>query len=166
MADLTDIHLDFLPDDPEGIYLVGGALRDLLVGRPPADIDLVVSGDISRSAAQIAQKTAGSIIDLGKNGFDLLRVAAPETTIDITPLNHASIEADLLQRDFTINAMAYDVKARRLVDCTGGLADMRAKVIRMVSKAAFVNDPARLVRAYRMAAVLGFTICGSIAGNR
>ena len=180
MADLTDIHLYFLPADPEGIYLVGGTVRDLLTGHPPADIDLVVNGDIAHTARQIAEKTGGSIIDLGKKGFDVLRVASPETTIDITPLDHPSIEADLLQRDFTINAMAYDVKAQRLVDCTGGLADMQQKTIRMVSAGAFENDPARLVRAYRMAAVFHFSICagtrdaigryrhliGSVAGER
>ncbi len=158
MADITKINLDFLPDNPEGIYLVGGTVRDLLAGRPPADVDLVVAGDITQAARQIAGKTGGRIINLGKKGFAVLRVASPETTIDITPLTHPSIEADLLQRDFTINAMAYDVMARRLIDCTGGLADIRQKRIRMVSPAAFENDPARLVRAYRMAAVFNYAI--------
>ena len=157
---LADINFDFLPDNPEGVYLVGGTVRDLIAGHPPADIDLVVVGDITHAARQIAGKTGGSIINLGKKRFNVLRVASPETTIDITPLNHPSIEADLLQRDFTINAMAYDVKAQRLVDCTGGLADMRQKLIRMVSPTAFENDPARLVRAYRMATVFNFSISG------
>ena len=158
MYELAGIDLNFLPDNPDGIYLVGGIVRDLLAGHPPADIDLVVAGDIDRAAGQIAEKTGGSIIDLGKKGFDVLRVASPQTIIDITPLDHPDIESDLRQRDFTINAMAYDVKARRLVDCTGGRADMRQKTIRMVSSAAFEKDPARLVRAYRMAAVLHYTI--------
>ena len=158
MNTLSDINLNFLPDDPNGIYRVGGIVRDLLAGHPPADIDLVVAGDIVRAAAQIAEKTGGSIIDLGKKGFEVLRVASPETTIDITPLDHPSIESDLQQRDFTINAMAYDVKARRLVDCTGGQADMQGKMIRMVSPTAFEKDPARLVRAYRMAAMLHYSI--------
>ncbi len=180
MDELTGINLNFLPDNPDGIYLVGGIVRDLLAGHPPADIDLVVAGDIVRTAEQIAEKTGGSIIDLGKKGFDVLRVASPETTIDITPLDYPSIESDLQQRDFTINAMAYDVKARRLVDCTGGRVDMRQKKIRMVSPAAFEKDPARLVRAYRMAAMLHYSIAagteaaigrhrhliGSVAGER
>ncbi len=180
MNTLFDINLNFLPDDPDGIYLVGGIVRDLLAGRPPADIDLVVAGDIVRAAGQIAEKTGGSVIDLGKKGFETLRVASPETTIDITTLEHPTIETDLLQRDFTINAMAYDVKAQRLVDCTDGRADMQQKMIRMVSPAAFEKDPARLVRAYRMAAVMHYTIddgteaaigrhrhlVGSVAGER
>ncbi len=177
---LTHINFDYLPDDPDGIFLVGGTVRDLLVGRPPADIDLVVVGDIAHAAGQIVKKTGGSIINLGKKGFDVLRVASPGKTIDITPLAHPTIEADLLQRDFTINALAYDIKARRLIDCTGGLADMQRKVIRMVTPAAFEKDPARLVRAYRMAAMFHFSISdgtrdaignyrhlvGSVAGER
>ena len=158
MNGLTDITLDFLPDRPDGVYLVGGTVRDLLAGHTPADMDLVVSGDIARVAGQIAAKTGGRVVDLGKNEFAVLRVASPGTIIDITPLAHPSIEADLQQRDFTINAMAYDLKARRLVDCTGGRADMQKKTVRMVSPSAFERDPARLVRAYRMAATLHFSI--------
>lgn len=180
MDKLAGINLNFLPDNPSGIYLVGGIVRDLLAGHPPADIDLVVAGDIVRVAGQIAGKTGGRVIDLGKKGFEVLRVASPETAIDITPLAHPTIESDLLQRDFTINAMAYDVKAQRLVDCTGGHADMRRKKIRMVSPAVFEKDPARLVRAYRLSAVLHYSIAegteaaigrhrhliGSVAGER
>ncbi len=180
MDGLDQIKLDFLPDNPDGIYLVGGIVRDLLAGHLPADIDLVVAGKIFHTAGKIAEKTGGSIIDLGKKGFEVLRIASPQRIIDITPLHHPSIESDLQQRDFTINAIAYDVKARRLVDCTGGREDMQKKMIRMVSPAAFENDPARLVRAYRMAAVLNYTIdsateaaigkhghlIGSIAGER
>lgn len=158
MNHLTDINLSFLPDNPDGVYIVGGTVRDLLAGRSPADIDLVVAGDISRTAGQIAEKTGGRVVHLGKKGFDVLRVASPAGIIDITPLAHPSIEADLMQRDFTINAMAYDVKAQRVVDCTGGMTDMQKKRIRMVSPSAFENDPARLVRAYRMAAMLHFSI--------
>ena len=149
---LADAARDALPGHPEGVYLVGGTVRDLLAGRRPADIDLVVRGDIARAAARIAAHTGGRIVDLGKNAFALLRVASPGRIVDLAPLAHGSIQADLLQRDFTINAMAYDVNAGRLIDCTGGLADLRRRVIRVVSPTAFERDPARLVRAYRMAA--------------
>lgn len=158
MDDPVNLNLDFLPDDREGIYLVGGTVRDLLIGVRPADIDLVVDRDISHIARQIARKTGGSVVDLGKKGFAVLRVASPAATVDIIPLRHACIEADLMQRDFTINAMAYDVAAQRLVDCTGGRADMQRRIIRMVSPAAFQNDPARLVRAYRMAAAFHYSV--------
>jgi poly(A) polymerase len=158
MNKLDAFNLDFLPDDPGGIYLVGGTVRDLLAGHPPSDIDLVVAGDMVHAAGRIAEKTGGSIINLGRKGFKVTRVASPEATVDITPLGHPSIESNLQQRDFTINAMAYNVKERRLVDCTGGRADMQRKIVRMVSPAAFENDPARLVRAYRLAASLHFSI--------
>jgi poly(A) polymerase len=160
MADLTDLNLDFLPADRRGIYLVGGTVRDVLMGLQPGDIDLAIDGDINRAATAIAEKSGGRVVDLGKKGFAVLRVASPSLTVDITPLGGPTIEADLRQRDFTINAMAYDVEAQRMVDCTGGLSDLEQKTIRMVSEAAFTKDPARLVRAYRMAATLGFSITG------
>ncbi len=156
--DLTGFNLDFLPDDPRGIYLVGGAVRDLLLGKDPDDIDLAVAGDPGPVAATIAQKRGGSIIDLGKKGFGVLRVAAPSLTADITPLNDQSIEENLRRRDFTINALAVDIADARLVDCTGGLSDLEQKTIRMVSSAVFAEDPVRLVRAYRMAAMFRFCI--------
>ena len=158
MDALADIDLNCLPDDPDGVYLVGGTVRDLLAGRTPADIDLVVTGDVVQVAGQIAAKTGGRVIDMGKKKFTVLRVASPGATIDITPLAHPTIETDLLHRDFTINAMAYDLKARRLVDCTGGRMDMQRETVRMVSPSAFEKDPARLVRAYRMAAVFHYSI--------
>ena len=158
MIDLTDLDLDLLQEIHEPVYLVGGTVRDLLTGRIPADIDLVVAGDIHPVAARVAAKTGGTVVDLGNKGFAVLRVASKRTTIDITPLDDASIEADLMRRDFTINALAYDIRNRRLVDCTGGQSDIRRQTIRMVSPSALKNDPARLVRAYRMAAMFGFSI--------
>ncbi len=153
MQRLADLAREAVPGDPQGVYLVGGTVRDLLAGRRPADIDLLVRGDVARAAERIAAKTGGRIVDLGKPAFDLLRIASPGRIVDLAPLTHRSIEADLQRRDFTINAMAYDIKARRLIDCTGGLADMRRRIIRVVTPTAFERDPARLVRAYRMAAV-------------
>lgn len=158
MLDLTVLDLDILHDIGHPVYLVGGTVRDLLAGRTPADIDLVVAGDIHRVAARIAARNSGTVVDLGNKGFDLLRVASAQVTVDITPLHGATIEADLMRRDFTINALAYDIRNRRLVDCTGGRSDMRQKIIRMVSSSALKNDPVRLVRAYRMAAVFDFSI--------
>ena len=158
MFDRADLNFDFLPDDPHGIYVVGGTVRDLLLGKAPTDIDLAIRGDIMPIAATIARKCKGKIVDLGKKGFTVIRVAAPGLIVDITPLDGQTIEEDLNNRDFTINAMAYDVGTKRLVDCTGGQSDLRQKTIRMVSDTAFAKDPARLVRAYRMAATFHFNI--------
>ena len=161
MTDTIHFQLTFLPDASEPVYLVGGSVRDLLAGHAPADIDLVTAGDIRRIATRIAARTGGTIVDLGNKGFDVLRVASPEVSVDITPLDGADIESDLRQRDFTVNAMAWDIHSHKLVDCTGGLTDLRQQTIRMVSPAAFENDPARLVRAYRLSATLNFSIAAS-----
>ncbi|BBO79281.1 HDIG domain-containing protein [Desulfosarcina widdelii] len=158
MPDFSRFDLKFLPETTDAVYLVGGSVRDLLAGRRPADFDLAVAGDIRRIAGQIAAKTGGTVVDLGNKGFEVLRVASPETMIDLSPLDGPGIEVDLQRRDFTVNALAWDVRSRQLVDCTGGLADMQRRTIRMVSSTALEKDPARLVRAYRLAAVLGFSI--------
>jgi len=158
MSEIVNLNLDFLPENRHGIYLVGGTVRDLLMGRKPADIDLAIRGDFVHIAATIADKCQGKVVDLGKKGFAVLRVASPSLTVDITPLAGQTIEDNLRQRDFTINAIAYDVADRRLVDCSGGPADLKQKTVRMVSDTVFTKDPARLVRAYRMAAMLEFGI--------
>ena len=158
MPDFSGFDLEFLPETADAIYLVGGSVRDLLAGRRPADFDLAVNGNIRRIAGQIAAKTGGTVVNLGNRGFEVLRVASPDVMIDLTPLDGPDIEVDLQRRDFTVNAMAWDIRSRRLVDCTGGLADMQRRTIRMVSSTALEKDPARLVRAYRLAAVLGFSI--------
>jgi len=158
MVDFSRFDLDFLPETADAVYLVGGSVRDLLAGRRPADFDLAVDGDIRRIAGQIAANTGGTVVDLGKKGFEVLRVASPEVMIDLSPLDGPGIEVDLARRDFTVNAMAWNIRSRRLVDCTGGLADMQQRTIRMVSSSALEKDPARLVRAYRLAAALDFSI--------
>jgi tRNA nucleotidyltransferase/poly(A) polymerase len=158
MTDCIPFKHNFLPEIPEGAWLVGGSIRDLLAGRQPDDIDLATAGNIREIAVRISAATGGTIVDLGKNGFEIIRVASPAITVDIAPLNGPDIEADLQQRDFTVNAMAWDLISRQLVDPTGGLADMRKKRIRMVSPRAFAKDPARLVRAYRLAAALDYSI--------
>ena len=155
---LKHLPTDMFPDDRQGVYLVGGAVRDLLTGRVPDDIDLAVQGDIRRIAVDIVQKAGGRAIELGNKNFGVIRVVTPALVIDIAPLNGMSIETDLLSRDFTINAMAYDLTRDVLVDLTGGRVDIDRQQVRMVSENAFVKDPARLVRAYRMAALLKYEI--------
>jgi putative nucleotidyltransferase with HDIG domain len=158
MDAFNSLDIDFLPNDEAALYLVGGTVRDLLCGHKPVDIDLAAKGDVGTIAQAIADKINGKIIHLGKNEFAILRIATQEHMIDIAPLSGSSIEADLQLRDFTINAMAYDIKNKKLIDCLGGLKDLGRKQIRMVSDDIFKKDPARLVRAYRMAATFGFSI--------
>ncbi len=159
MTDAIGLDLNFLPAERNGIYLVGGTVRDLLMGTRPADIDLVTGNDMAGLASAIAGRCRGRVVDLGgKKGFAVLRVASPTLIVDIAPLEEQTIEANLVRRDFTFNAMAYDVEKRRIVDVTGGRSDLNDKIVRMVSETAFADDPARLIRAYRMATVLSFKI--------
>ena len=141
----------------EGAYLVGGCVRDLLLGRPPADYDVAVLGDSRAYAQTLAAAAGGRIVAIGKPAFRLWRVIAPGGIIDVTAAG-ATIAEDLRHRDFTINAMALDITTGAIIDVTGGRQDLTAETIRMVSAAAFRNDPVRLIRAFRLQARFGFSI--------
>ncbi|MDL2320725.1 HD domain-containing protein [Desulfosarcina sp. OttesenSCG-928-B08] len=149
---------DFLPADMKGVFLVGGTVRDILLNRPPRDVDIVVSGDPFQAAERIAQKLGGRVVDLGKKDFSVARVASSSLIVDISPIAGGSIETDLLARDFTLNAIGLELFTDRVIDPAHGLSDLQNGIIRMVSSAALVSDPARLVRAFRFAAELGFAI--------
>lgn len=142
----------------EGAYLVGGCVRDLLLGRPPADYDVVILGDPRAYAQTLAAAAGGRIVAIGKPAFRLWRVVAPGGIIDVSAAAGASIAKDLHQRDFTINALALDITSGAIIDVTGGRQDLNAGTIRMVSAAAFRNDPVRLIRAFRLQARFGFSI--------
>jgi poly(A) polymerase len=141
-----------------GAYLVGGCVRDLLLGRTPADYDLAVTGDPSKSARELAAASGGRVIELGRPGFHLSRVAGGGRIIDVTPVAGGSIAEDLRRRDFTINSLAIDTATGEIIDITGGRNDLSAGIIRMVAASAFDADPVRLIRAFRLAAGLNFAI--------
>ncbi len=141
-----------------GAYIVGGAIRDILSGRPPLDYDVAVVSDPVEFAHLLVNNTNGRLVIFGKPGQEIIRVVAKETLIDISKVKGTSIEDDLRARDFSINAMAYDLFSHQLIDPLGGQPDLACKTIRMVSKRIFNLDPVRLLRAFRMAAVLQFDI--------
>ena len=153
------IHIDpkIFPKS-RGAYIVGGAIRDILCGRAPLDYDVAVATDPAGFALRLANNIGGRPVEIGKAGQEIIRVVAKETIIDISRLKGTSIEDDLQARDFSINAMAYDLFANQLIDPFGGQPDLARKTIRMVSKRIFIDDPVRLLRAFRMAAVLQFGI--------
>lgn len=142
----------------EGAYIVGGSLRDLLLGRSPTDYDITVSQNPEKFAKKIAANTSGRLVKMGKPGQIIFRVVSGNNIFDISSVTGATIEEDLNNRDFTINAMAYSLYSERIIDFLGGWRDLAAQKIRMVSKRAFPNDPIRLIRAFRIGAVLGFEI--------
>lgn len=139
-------------------FLVGGSVRDLMLGLPSADYDIAVEGNPEKYAAKSAQSLSGRLVLMGKPGLEIYRVVTHAFTIDISPIKGSSIHEDLKQRDFTVNAMACSLSSAKQIDPLGGARDLKEKTIRMVSETAFEPDPIRLLRAFRLAAALDFTI--------
>jgi len=135
-----------------GAFLVGGCVRDLLADKQPADYDLAVSDQPEAYARQLADKHGGRPVAIGPARHRLFRIVAFDRVFDISPLVGTSIETDLKNRDFTINAMAFDLAGQVLIDPEDGRADLKNRIIKMVSPDAFINDPLRQLRAFRMAA--------------
>jgi putative nucleotidyltransferase with HDIG domain len=155
----TMIHIDpKLFPKAEGAFLVGGSIRDLLCGRSPVDYDVAVLGNPLEFARLIATRTKGRLVEIGKPGQMIMRVVSDIAIVDIAKAKEASIQKDLMARDFTINAMAYDLSAGQLVDPLGAQHDLNNRIIRMVSEDIFKRDPVRLLRAYRIAAQFAFEI--------
>ena len=141
-----------------GTYIIGGSVRDLLLDRTPTDYDIAVTGNPEQFAKKIIAQSGGRLVRLGKPGRMITRVISGDIVFDITSLNGTSIQDNLNQRDFTINAIAYDLCSERIIDCLDGLRDLADKKVRMVSKDIFKKDPVRLIRAYRIGACLNFDI--------
>jgi len=142
----------------KGAYIIGGSIRDLLLDRIPTDYDIAVKGNPKKFAEKMAKNISGRLFKMGKPGQMIIRVVSNDNIFDITSLNGSFIEDDLKKRDFTINAMAYDLSSGEIIDCLGGLWDLADKKVRMVSADVFKKDPIRLIRAYRIGACLDFEI--------
>ncbi|MBU0987584.1 MAG: CCA tRNA nucleotidyltransferase [Proteobacteria bacterium] len=142
----------------QGVYIVGGSVRDLLLKKMPTDYDICVLGNPENYANRLAAGTKGHQVKIGKSGQMIIRVTSGSHIFDISPATGTCIEDDLRQRDFTVNAMAYDLSSGKIIDVLGGLRDLDKKIIRSVSKQVFRKDPVRLIRAFRIAAGLDFEI--------
>lgn len=150
----------------EPVYVVGGAVRDLLLGRGRADLDVVVEGDAAGLAARLGaepvehERFATAKVVLDGHELDLASArtetyAHPGALPEVAPA--AGIEADLGRRDFTINAMAIPLRGEsRLIDPHGGRVDLEAGLLRILHSSSFVDDPTRAIRAARYAARFGF----------
>ena len=135
-------------------YVVGGAVRDELLGRQVVDVD-VATPDPEVAARIYAGLAKGAVVPLSER-HGAWRVAFKDgATVDFTPLG-GSIEDDLRTRDFTINAIAQPVTGGEYVDPLGGRPDMEARTLRAVSETVFEDDPLRLLRAVRLEDELGF----------
>ncbi|MEA2289238.1 MAG: poly(A) polymerase, partial [Solirubrobacteraceae bacterium] len=104
-------------------WLVGGAVRDRLLGRDTDDVDVAVDGDVAELAQALRRQHGGAAFPLGE-GFGGWRVMAGTGHVDLLPLAGGSIEADLAARDFTVNAMAQSLADDALVDPYGGATDV------------------------------------------
>jgi poly(A) polymerase len=150
-------------------YLVGGFVRDGILGRATADIDIAVSADALDVASDIAGASGGRYLPLDKeNGVGrviLYDESGSKWEIDFTTLQ-GDIEDDLARRDFTIDAIAVElddamstkVNTVDFIDPFHGREDLHTGIVRAVSQGSFRDDPVRLLRGIRLAAELGFTI--------
>jgi poly(A) polymerase len=150
-----------LPALPPGTYLVGGCVRDLLLGRQTCDIDLVCFSDAWELSRRIAEIVCGKAFWLDRQRH-VVRVASKtdSLTIDVSPPRGPDILSDLKARDITINAMACEVAAwgGQLIDPLRGLSDLRQGIIRIISEHNLLDDPLRGMRCLRFAVMLGFTL--------
>jgi poly(A) polymerase len=151
------ININFIPRE-KNLYFVGGTVRDLLLNRPPRDYDIVTTGDPIAAATRIAALSGGRFIRLGKPGMHLYRVLSGKIECDVTAAREESLLPDLMARDFTINAMAVSAAGGEIIDPADGRRDLEKKNIRMVSVENLRADPLRFLRAWRLAAELGFSI--------
>ena len=142
----------------KGVYLVGGSVRDHILKRTSNDCDIVISGNVMAFAQKVAAGYGRRVVEIGKGDKTIYRVVAGNQVYDFSSMKGASIEEDLKRRDFTINAMGYDLQSERLIDPLGGGRDLESKTIRLVSNDALNSDPLRMLRAFRFAAELGFSL--------
>jgi tRNA nucleotidyltransferase (CCA-adding enzyme) len=156
----------------DGVYLVGGTVRDILLGEEGFDVDIAVEGDAIALAESLAEELGGRVRPHDKfgtavvvhDGTERVDVVTCRTEFYDAPaalptVEHATIREDLFRRDFTINAMAVSLKGAdygRLVDPFGGRRDLAASAIRVLHNLSFIDDPTRIFRAIRYENRYGF----------
>ncbi len=150
------------------VYLVGGAVRDLLLGRGRSDVDLVVVGDAAALAAELGaevvehERFATAKVRLDGHEVDIATARAesypePGALPEVEPANE--IATDLARRDFTVNAMAVPLRGKpELIDPHGGLADLERGLLRVLHPRSFADDPTRALRGARYAARFGLEL--------
>ena len=156
----------------EGVYLVGGTVRDILLAERSFDVDLAVEGDAIAFARVLAGELSGRLRPHEKFGTAVILYGEGERVDVVTArtefydapaalptVEHASIREDLFRRDFTVNAMAVSLKGEdfgRLVDPFGGRRDLEQGCVRVLHNLSFVDDPTRIFRAIRYENRYGF----------
>ena len=139
-------------------YLVGGYLRDLLSGEISPDRDIAIKCDnLAKLTKKIADELNGSFVELDPVN-EIYRVVFGDDYIDFAKLLNNNLDDDIKRRDFTINAITYDINNEKFVDITGGKKDFEEKIIRTYKISNLSDDPLRTLRAIRFQAKLGFRI--------
>ena len=164
-------------------YLVGGCVRDLLLGREPKDFDVVTNADpeeikkVFRNCRLIGRRFRLAHVHFGREVIEVatFRGAAESSNDDKQVLNtegrllrdnvYGTIEEDVWRRDFTVNALYYNIKDFSVVDYVNGMADHKAAQLKLIGdpETRFREDPVRMIRAVRFAVKLGFTIDANCA---
>ena len=155
------------------LYLVGGCVRDLALGRDLLDVDVVAEGEVQSLAAAVASALGGRSV--GHDAFGTVTLEVNGVRVDLAMaraetyarpgalprVRPASVEEDLARRDFTINALALALcgsERGRLLDPFGGWEDLRRGLVRLLHQRSFIDDATRILRAVRYAARLGFRL--------
>ena len=147
---------DFILKEINEGYLVGGSIRDFLLGKNFIDRDIAIF-NAENYAKKIAEKFDATLVVLDEEN-KIYRVVFSDKInfLDISEIQGESIEEDLLRRDFTINAIAYDLQNGNYIDTTGGINDLNGKILRHIKDSNFEDDPLRILRAFRFKAITGF----------
>ncbi len=140
----------------EEAWVVGGAVRDELLGRPVLDLDIALA-EPRRAAYAYAKRSGGAPFPLSERHGAWRVALAGGRTVDFTPL-HGTIEDDLATRDFTVNAIAVPLAGGDAIDPFGGRRDLEQLVLRRVSEGVFEDDPLRLLRAVRFVDQFGLAL--------
>ncbi|HEX3691862.1 MAG TPA: hypothetical protein VHU13_00845 [Solirubrobacteraceae bacterium] len=167
------VELIELAERHEGVELIGGAVRDLLLGRDPRELDVVVAAGVEELAAELAQRLGGELTLYER--FGTAEVRAGEVAIDLATMRSESYSApgalpdvhagtpleDLARRDFSVNAIALPLageQAGELRALAGALEDLQARRLRVLHERSFTDDPTRVLRLVRYATRLGFEV--------
>lgn len=140
--------------DERACHVVGGAVRDCLLGRPHHDLDLLVDGDGERVARELADRLGGRLVDLGGDAFGSWRIVRAAGDVDLWDRAGTSLRRELARRDLTINALAVELPSGELRDPLHGLEDLRAGVLRCPRRDTLRADPLRVLRLVRLTSEL------------
>jgi len=157
---LLDRLLPLLADEAQPVHIVGGAVRDALLGRPGHDIDLIVPTGATALTERLARRLRLPWFALDESR-DVARIFSGDTTLDIARYRGESFAEDLRGRDFTINALALPIAGRNradVIDHHGGLADLEAGLVRAIHAGSISDDPVRALRAARFVIQLHFNV--------